>query len=94
MDAGDAPPDLHRRIVEVTSDAVIFADREGLIRLWNRGAELIFGHPAVEALGQNLDIIIPERLRPAHWDAFDRSVQTGQTKYTDRVLTTGLQVTY
>jgi PAS domain S-box-containing protein len=88
MDAGNTTAELYRKIGEATSDAVIFADRDGLIRLWNRGAELIFGYPAGEALGQRLDLIIPDRLRSAHWDAFHRSLQTGQTKYTDRVLTT------
>jgi PAS domain S-box-containing protein len=79
---------LYRAIGEATSDAIIFAGRDGIIRLWNRGAELIFGYAADEAIGQSLDLIIPERLRRAHWDAFDRSMETGQTKYTDRVLTT------
>lgn len=88
MDSSNATADLCRAIVEATSDAVIFADREGLIRLWNRGAELIFGHSAEEVLGQSLDMIIPERLRRAHWEAFGRAVETGQTRYTDRVLTT------
>jgi PAS domain S-box-containing protein len=88
MDAANATTALYRAIGEATSDAIIFADREGVIRLWNRGAELLFGFPAAEAIGQRLDIIIPERLRRAHWEAFDRSLQTGQTKYTDRVLTT------
>jgi PAS domain S-box-containing protein len=88
MDTTNATADIERRIVEATSDAVIFADRDGRIRLWNRGAELLFGYPTTEALGQSLDLIIPERLRGAHWEAFDRSLQSGQTKYTDRVLTT------
>jgi PAS domain S-box-containing protein len=88
MNSDSATAVLCQRIVAATSDAVIFADRDGLIRLWNRGAELVFGHPAAEVLGQRLDIIIPERLQRAHWEAFDRSLQTGQTKYTDRVLTT------
>ena len=79
---------LYRTIGETTSDAIIFAGRDGIIRLWNRGAELIFGYAADEAIGRSLDLIIPERLRRAHWDAFDRSMETGQTKYTDRVLTT------
>ena len=79
---------LYPAIGEATSDAIIFAGRDGIIRLWNRGAERIFGYPAGEAIGQSLDLIIPERLRRAHWDAFDRSMETGQTKYTDRVLTT------
>jgi PAS domain S-box-containing protein len=80
--------DLCRRIVEAASEAVIFADRDGLIRLWNRGAELIFGYPATEAIGRSLDLIIPERLRDAHWQAFGRSLETGRTQHTDRVLTT------
>lgn len=88
MDSGNATADLCRSIVEASSEAVIFADREGRIRLWNRGAELIFGYPAAEAAGQSLDLIIPERLRDAHWQAYDRSLATGQTKHTDRVLTT------
>jgi PAS domain S-box-containing protein len=87
----DIEPDFNevaRAIVDTTSDAIIFADREGRIRLWNRGASLIFGYAASEVIGQSLDIIIPERLRRAHWDAFDRSIASGQTKHTDRVLTT------
>ena len=79
---------LYRAIGEGASDAIIFAGRDGVIRLWNRGAELIFGYTAAEAIGQSLDLIIPERLRKAHWDAFDRSMETGRTKYTDRILTT------
>jgi len=88
MDDANATAALYRAIGEATSDAIVFADRDGVIRLWNRGAELLFGFPAAEALGQSLDLIIPERLRRAHWEAFDRSLQTGQTKYKDRVLTT------
>jgi PAS domain S-box-containing protein len=88
MDTGSATGELCRHIVEATSDAVIFADREGLIRLWNRGAELIFGHAASEVIGQSLDVIIPERLRRAHWDAYNRALVSGNTRYTDRVLTT------
>jgi PAS domain S-box-containing protein len=83
-----ASMDLCRKIVAAASDAVIFADREGRIRLWNRGAELVFGYAAAEVEGERLDVIIPERLRRAHWEAFDQSVATGRTKHVDRVLTT------
>jgi PAS domain S-box-containing protein len=80
--------EVARAIVDTTCDAIIFADREGRIRLWNRGAALVFGYAAGEVIGRSLDLIIPERLRRAHWDAFDRSIATGTTKHTDRVLTT------
>ncbi|TAL66196.1 MAG: PAS domain S-box protein [Burkholderiaceae bacterium] len=85
---GHAGPDLCQAIVEQAPEAIIFADRQGLIRLWNGGAVSVFGHTADEAMGQSLDIIIPERLRRAHWDGFNHAVETGQQKYVNRVLTT------
>ena len=79
---------LFQNIVERALDAIIFADRDGAIRIWNRGAETLFGYSAAEVLGDSLDVIIPERLRSAHWEAFRRAIDTGRTKYGDRVLTT------
>lgn len=79
---------VYRRIVEQTTDAVIFADREGLIRIWNRGAEAVFGYPAAEALGQSLDIIIPEELRKRHWEGYNRAIAAGRTRLGSRVLVT------
>ena len=81
-------PDVLQAIVEQAPDALIFADRNGAIRVWNRGAETVFGYAAAEALGNSLDLIIPERLRRAHWEGFRRAMDTGQTKYVGRVLTT------
>src|SRR5512145_1394900 len=75
------PADLHRLIVEGTPDAVLYADREGLIRLWNGGAERIFGWSAGEAEGKSLDLIVPERLRTRHWDGWDRTMASGTTRY-------------
>ncbi len=84
----EIPVDVYRRIVEQTTDAVIFADREGLIRIWNQGAESVFGFPAGEVLGKSLDVIIPEELRKKHWEGFYRAIETGRTKLGSRVLTT------
>jgi PAS domain S-box-containing protein len=74
------------RIVEGAADAILFTDRGGVIRLWNRGAERIFGWTADEAIGKTLDLIIPERLRPRHWENWDRVMETGQTRYATDVL--------
>jgi PAS domain S-box-containing protein len=74
--------------VQDAPDAIIVAGLDGCIRFWNRGAERVFGHLAAEVVGQSLDIIIPERLRKAHWDAFDRAVQVGRTRYEGRAMTT------
>lgn len=79
---------IYRRVVEQTPDAVILADEAGVVRLWNRAAETLFGHAAEEAIGKSLDIIIPERLRAAHWAGFNHALSTGHEKYVGQVLTT------
>ena len=79
-------PLLCQRIVEDAPDAIIFADREGVIRLWNAGAQAVFGYPPEEALGQTLDLIVPERLRERHWEGFRRVMATGVTRYGQREL--------
>jgi PAS domain S-box-containing protein len=83
-----AKVNLFQAIVEQAPDAIIFADRDGAIQIWNHGAETVFGYAAAEVLGKSLDVIIPERLRRAHWEGFRRAIDTGQTKYGNRVLTT------
>jgi len=55
-----------RSIIGTASEAVIVADHEGLITLWNKASETIFGHTADEAIGQSISIIVPERFRDAH----------------------------
>jgi PAS domain S-box-containing protein len=80
--------DLHRALIETLPDAVIFTDREGVIRAWNGGAEAVFGHRAAEVIGKSLDIIIPERLRRAHWAGFDAAVETGRMKHGRESMTT------
>ena len=80
--------DLFRALIEQLADAVIFADREGRIRVWNAGAEAVFGYAANEVLGRRLDVLIPLRLRSAHWKAFDQAIATGQQKYGRESMTT------
>jgi len=82
------PPALFWAIVAQAPDAMIFAGRDGIIQVWNHSAARIFDYTADEVIGKNLDIIIPERLRCAHWAGFDKAVETGKTKYAGRVLTT------
>ena len=82
-------PDLEHfadRLVAGMSDAIVFADAEGVIRLWNRGAKRIFGFAETEALGRSLDIIIPGGLRARHWDGYRATMRTGQSRYGDGQL--------
>src|SRR6516164_1634396 len=68
-------------LVRDSPDAVVYADSEGIIRFWNHGAERIFGFAESEALGQSLDIIIPERLRARHWAGYAATMRSGVTRY-------------
>lgn len=77
---------LARQIVEGSQDAIIFSDREGLIRLWNTGAETIFGYSAEEATGRSLDLIIPEKLRARHREGYKKVMETGVTRYGRELL--------
>jgi PAS domain S-box-containing protein len=73
-------------VVRETAEAIVVCDSDGIIRLWNGGAERVFGYPAAEALGQDLDLIIPEKLRPRHWEGYHKTMATGTTKYGDTLL--------
>jgi PAS domain S-box-containing protein len=77
---------LCRAIVEGTHEAVIYADREGRVRLWNPGAEAMFGHGAEEIIGQTMDPIIPEKLRARHWEGYRHVMKTGVTRYGSELL--------
>ena len=77
---------LCRRIVAESRDAIIFADKDGLIRLWNTGAEVMFGYLAAEMEGQSLDRIIPEALRARHNEGFRRVMATGESRYAADLL--------
>lgn len=77
---------LLQQLVDETADAVLIADREGVIRFWNNGAELIFGYTAPEAVEQSLDLIIPENLRGRHWEGYRRVMASGETKYKTGLL--------
>lgn len=70
-----------RAVLSTNSDAIIAADRAGAIVFWNPGAERIFGYASGAAIGQSLDIIIPERLRKRHWEGYHRVMESGESRY-------------
>ena len=84
-------PTLDKAIVEHIAEAVIYANREGTIERWNTAAVSIFGFSAAEAIGQSLDLMIPEHLRAAHWRGFDAAMKSGALRLNGRAtLTRGL----
>ena len=87
LEAATSPIDV-ALLVEQAPDAVIFADRGGVVRVWNEAAERIFGFPAPDAVGRDLNIIIPDGLRDAHWQGYERALKAGDTKYRGQSLPT------
>ena len=75
-----------KQLVEAIGDAIVAADASGVIILWNPAAQRMFGYTESEALGQSLDIIIPQRQQQRHWDGYHKTMATGQTKYGNDVL--------
>jgi PAS domain S-box-containing protein len=72
---------LAQAILNTSADAIIATGAEGHITYWNAGAERMFGFSQSEAIGQSLDIIIPERLRERHWSGFKNVMATGKSRY-------------
>jgi len=79
---------LAQFLLDQAPDGLIFADREGVVRVWNDAATRIFGFAREAAVGQDLNIIIPESLRDPHWAGYDRALAAGDTKYRGQSLPT------
>lgn len=79
-------PINYQQVLETVGDAIIVADPHGLITVWNPAAECLFGFVRDEAVGQSLDLIIPDRLRQRHWTGYDKTMATGETKYAHDLL--------
>jgi len=85
MTTVDKPFDFEG-LVYAAGDAIVVAGPDGSILVWNRAAERTFGYTEVEALGQSLDLIVPERFRVRHWEGYRKVVRTGHTRYGTEVL--------
>jgi PAS domain S-box-containing protein len=79
---------LYQLIVTVAPIGIVFANRDGIIELWNPAAAAVFGYKSEEAVGQSLDLIIPKDLREAHWRGYRAAMTRGQTKYSGQMLAT------
>jgi PAS domain S-box-containing protein len=79
---------LLQSILAQMADAVIYAEAAGTIRLWNGAAAALFGYSAAEALGQSLDLIIPEHLKARHWQAFGAAMSSGVMRLQGRPAVT------
>ncbi len=75
-----------QQLLHALGDGVIVCDAAGAITFWNAAATRIFGFTESEAIGQSLDLIVPQRQRQRHWDGYYKTMATGETRYGDDVL--------
>lgn len=73
--------EFFRSLAQDSGDAILLCNTAGEICFWNRAAERVFGYAESEAIGQSLDIIIPERLRERHWEGYWNTMRTGTSRY-------------
>jgi len=85
---GEADLKLARLIVDQSPDAIVFAGTDGVIQVWNQAAAAMFGFSAPDAIGKDLNIIIPEQFREQHWTGYERALAAGDTKYRGQSLPT------
>jgi PAS domain S-box-containing protein len=74
------------QLLDTIGDAIVICDGSGTITYWNASAERLFGFTASEALGNSLDLIIPQGLRERHWAGYRKTMETGETRYAHDVL--------
>ena len=74
------------QLVECVGDAIIVVDAHEKIVMWNPAATRIFGYSEAEALGNSLDLIVPDRQRHRHNEGCRKSMETGITRYGTSLL--------
>jgi len=74
------------QLVQSVGDAIVVVDAHEKIVMWNPAATRIFGYSESEALGNTLDLIVPERQRHRHNEGCRKSMETGITRYGTSLL--------
>ncbi|MEU1415200.1 PAS domain S-box protein [Streptomyces sp. NPDC046994] len=74
---GGCPASYAQDVLREAVEAVVVADRGGVIRAWNPSAARMFGYSAAEAVGRSVDLIVAQELRTAHWDGYRHAVSRG-----------------
>ncbi len=75
-----------RSLTQSAHDAIIIADGEGRILLWNGGAQTIFGYREQETPNLSLTLLMPERYRDAHQNGMARLRATGKSHVAGRLI--------
>jgi PAS domain S-box-containing protein len=72
---------LSGQLIEKAADGVIIASNDGTILAWSEGAARIFGWTREQALGENIDMLIPDNQKDQHWTGYDKVLESGESKF-------------
>ncbi|MGC8643052.1 MAG: PAS domain S-box protein [Isosphaeraceae bacterium] len=75
---------LYRQLTEGTLEAIVVADEQGRIKLFNPAAQRVFGYEEREVVGQPLTLLMPPAYREAHEQGLRHYVQTRQAQIVGR----------
>jgi PAS domain S-box-containing protein len=81
-------------IVESSDDAILSKDHDQIIRSWNRGAERLYGYTPAEAIGQPIQLIIPDDRRGEEVELFKAVLRDERVEHfeTQRVRKDGMKI--
>ncbi|MFQ5734689.1 MAG: PAS domain S-box protein, partial [Planctomycetaceae bacterium] len=69
-----------KSILNTAADAIVTIGADGVIESFNPAAERMFGLPAGEAIGRNVNILMPSPFREEHDDYISRYLRTGEAR--------------
>ena len=72
---------LYDQLIAKAGEAVIIAGNDGTILEWNESATRIFGWSREQAVGENIDMLIPDNQKDQHWEGYDKVLESGETKF-------------
>ncbi len=73
-------------LIRSANDAIICSTEKDRIAIWNEAATRIFGYREDEALGQPVEMLIPERLKQAHRDGVLRFLSSGESRIVGKTV--------
>ena len=75
----------YRKLIETAQDAIV-CDEKGIITVWNKAAEKIFGYSMSEIIGKPVSTIIPERHNEQHMLGVKRFLESNKTGIMDKII--------
>jgi PAS domain S-box-containing protein len=73
-------------LIGTAQDAIICIDEKGVINIWNKSAEKIFGYPESEIIGQPITKIIPDRYKKQHEEGLQSFLKSGEFRVAGKTI--------